>query len=471
MTAVPNHCPIDPQGAADTHPASSTGTTVLRVQGLGKEYKLYASPRERLRALVTGHSRHHSHWALQDVSFSLQRGQCIGVIGDNGAGKSSLLKLLAGTLQPSTGSIERVGRVTAILELGAGFHPDFSGRDNLYFGGSLIGIDHAEMVQLEPGIIEFCELGEALDRPVKTYSSGMAVRLAFALVTAVQPDVLIIDEALAVGDQHFQKKCIERIMAFRSNGCTILFCSHSPYHIRHLCDAALWLKGGRVAQLGATEPVLAAYDLYSRQRLSQEQQQEQKQAATAAPASAQTGQELADSGSVAAMDAGAPTFALDNSAQPPSPLAAGAASAGFSAAQDAGTARILSVDVKDLSAPEGERPGVLQSTDLVVTITVRGRGAECPHIGFMIEQSQGVGITSLATHEDGATPVRLPDGHWQSVLTFPDLPLHSGDYVISVYLFDETGMVVYEEWFQFLHFSFLFPKVLPGLVRLPHHWA
>ena len=420
-----------------TEKHGSTSHTVLKVQGLGKEYKLYASPRDRLKALVTGNARHRSHWALRDVSFELQRGQCIGVIGDNGAGKSSLLKLLAGTLQPSTGSIERVGRVTAILELGAGFHPDFSGRDNLYFGGSLIGIDHAEMVRLEPGIIEFCELGEALDRPVKTYSSGMAVRLAFALVTAVQPDVLIIDEALAVGDQHFQKKCIERIMAFRSNGCTILFCSHSPYHIRHLCDVALWLKGGQVAQFGATEPVLAAYDQHTRQR------QLDEQALSSSDIAISSGQ-----GAVTAP------------AEPEAPVAA----------IDAGSACILSVDVKDLGEAQGDRPAVLHSSDLVVTITVRGRGDERPNIGFMIEQSKGVGITSLATHEDGAVPVQLNDGSWRSVLSFPDLPLHSGDYVISAFLFDETGLAVYDEWFQFLHFSFIFPKPLPGLVRLPHHW-
>ncbi len=420
-----------------TEKHGSTSHTVLKVQGLGKEYKLYASPRDRLKALVTGNARHRSHWALRDVSFELQRGQCIGVIGDNGAGKSSLLKLLAGTLQPSTGSIERVGRVTAILELGAGFHPDFSGRDNLYFGGSLIGIDHAEMVRLEPGIIEFCELGEALDRPVKTYSSGMAVRLAFALVTAVQPDVLIIDEALAVGDQHFQKKCIERIMAFRSNGCTILFCSHSPYHIRHLCDVALWLKGGQVAQFGATEPVLAAYDQHTRQRQLDEQA-------------------LASSDIAISSGQGAVTAP----SEPEAPVAA----------IDAGSACILSVDVKDLGEAQGDRPPVLYSTDLVVTITARGRGNERPNIGFMIEQSKGVGITSLATHEDGAVPLKLDDGSWRSVLSFPDLPLHSGDYVISAFLFDETGLAVYDEWFQFLHFSFIFPKPLPGLVRLPHHW-
>ena len=413
------------------------GDTVLSVQGVGKEYKLYSSPRARLKALLTGRAAHRSHWALRGVSFDLRRGQCIGVIGDNGAGKSSLLKLLAGTLQPSMGSIERVGRVTAILELGAGFHPDFGGRDNLYFGGSLIGIDHAEMVRLESSIIEFCELGEALDRPVKTYSSGMAVRLAFALVTAVQPDVLIIDEALAVGDQHFQKKCIERIMAFRSNGCTILFCSHSPYHIRHLCDVALWLDGGQVAQFGATEPVLAAYDQHTRKRQSEEQ------ALACSGTRIVTGREI-----------------IPVSPEPDAPLSA----------IDAGSACILSVDVKELGEPQGDRPGVLHSSDLVVTITVRGRGNERPNIGFMIEQSKGVGITSLATHEDGAVPVQLEDGSWRSVLSFPELPLHTGDYVISAYLFDETGMAVYDEWFQFLHFSFIFPKPLPGLVRLPHRW-
>lgn len=407
---------------------------VLKVQGLCKEYRLYASPRDRFVALVTGRARHRSHWALRDVSFELRRGQCIGVVGDNGAGKSSLLKLLAGTLQPSMGTIERVGRVTAILELGAGFHPDFSGRDNLYFGGSLIGISNDEMARLEPEIIDFCGLGEALYRPVKTYSSGMAVRLAFALVTAVQPDVLIIDEALAVGDQHFQKKCVERITAFREKGCTILFCSHSPYHIRHLCDMALWLKDGQVELFGPTEPVLAAYDVHTRQRQAVEQGLEPH--ATQPNATSQDG-------------------------VPMSPLVA---------TVDFGSACILSVEVANLAEAQDGHPPTLQSEDLAVTITVRGRGAECPHIGFMIEQSQGVGITSLGTHEEGVYPRRVADGVWQTVLTFPDLPLHSGDYVISAYLFDATGLVVYDEWLHYLHLRFVAPKLMPGLVQLPHRW-
>ena len=409
------------------------GNTVLRVQGLGKEYRLYASPRERLKALFSSKARHRSHWALQDVSFELQRGQCIGVIGDNGAGKSSLLKLLAGTLQPSVGTLERVGRVTAILELGAGFHPDFSGRDNLYFGGSLIGISHDEMARLEPSIVEFSELGEALDRPVKTYSSGMTVRLAFALVTAVQPDLLIIDEALAVGDQHFQKKCVERIMAFKANGCTILFCSHSPYHIRHLCDVALWLEGGRVKEFGVTEPVLGAYEMHTRLRNAPAGQ---------GPGTCEAGQ--ADA----------------------SPSGAGASP--VSALEDTGSARIVSLTLDSLT---DDAPPLLESTDLVATIVVRGRGDEPPNIGFMIEQSKGSGITSLATHEEGVVPTRLADGRWRSVLTFADLPLHSGEYVVSAFLFDESGLVVYDQWLQYQHFRFISPTLMPGLVRLPHQWS
>ncbi|MFT4194567.1 ABC transporter ATP-binding protein, partial [Ottowia sp.] len=245
-------------------PVVHSAEVPLRLEGVGKEYRLYDSPRARLKALLTGRALHRSHWALRDVSLALRRGQCLGVVGSNGAGKSTLLKLITGTLQPSAGRLARHGRVTAILELGAGFHPDFTGRQNLYFGGSLIGIGHEEMARLEPQVLAFAEIGEAIDRPVKTYSSGMVVRLAFALVTAVEPDLLIIDEALAVGDQHFQKKCVERIQAFRDNGCTILFCSHSPYHVRQLCDAALWLDQGRVMALGETEPVLLAYETHSR---------------------------------------------------------------------------------------------------------------------------------------------------------------------------------------------------------------
>jgi lipopolysaccharide transport system ATP-binding protein len=409
------------------------GEAVLSVQGLGKEYRLYDSPRERFKALITGKPRHRSHWALRDVSFELGRGQCLGVIGDNGAGKSSLLKLLAGTVLPSTGTLHRNGRVTAILELGAGFHPDFTGRDNLYFAGSLIGIDAARMAELEEEVVAFSELGVAIDRAVKTYSSGMVVRLAFALVTAVEPDVLIVDEALAVGDQHFQKKCVERIEAFRRNGCTILFCSHSLYHVRQLCDRALWMDGGRVRALGSTDSVLAAYDVHVR---AQDRRSDDALAAAEIPA-----------------------------------VAGGAAAAALAAGEGDGRAAILALTVANLLPADSADPPLLESTDLAVTITVRTMGGEMPNIGIMLEQAHGVGITSEVTHAEGFVPVPSEDGLWRITLTFPALPLHSGEYVVSGYLFDSKGLVVYDEWLHHLNFRHVVPSLSPGLVRLPHIWS
>lgn len=391
----------------------------LKVEALGKSYRLYASPRARRRALLTGSGQHGLHWALADVSFELHKGQCLGVVGDNGAGKSTLLKLIAGTLRPTTGVVVRNGRLSAILELGAGFHPEFSGRDNLYFAGALIGIPERQMADLEEDIVDFSGLGEAIHRPVKTYSSGMAVRLAFSLVTAVPPEVLIIDEALAVGDQHFQKKCIERIESFRKRGCTILFCSHSQYHIRQLCDAAVWIDGGRMRAFGPTEAVLSAYESHVRAK-----------EAGALPQSAKAG------------------FAL------PMP--------------NARRAGITSVSIAGLST---DAPPVLQATDLCVTVSGFVNAEERPNFGVMLEQANGVGITSVTTHVDETHAHSTGPGQWTATVTFPDLPLHSGDYVVSAYLFDSEGIVVYDQWLHYLVFRWVYPARTPGLVRLPHRWS
>ncbi len=406
----------------------SEGAIVLKASGLGKEYRLYDSPRRRLAALLTGKASHRSQWALRGVSFELRKGQCLGVIGDNGAGKSTLLKLIAGTLKPSTGSLQQAGRVTAILELGAGFHPDFSGRDNLFFGGSLIGIGQAQMQKLQDSIIEFSELGDAIDRPVKTYSSGMVVRLAFALVTAIEPDVLIVDEALAVGDQHFQKKCVERIEAFRRNGCTILFCSHSLYHVRQLCDAALWLNGGTQQSWGPTERVLAAYESHVREQ----NRMDDTSSSGAAPG-------LPGPGA-------------------PAPAALGAERRGA----------IVSVDVAGLGAGQ---PPLLAGPDLRIELVARMADDEQPNLGVMLEQAHGVGITVAATHADGAAAVRGADGLWRATVTFPRLPLHSGEYVLSAYLADSQGLVIYDEWHHCTFFGWEYPSLVPGLVQLPHHWS
>ncbi len=405
---------------------------VLALTGIGKAYRVYASPRQRLKALLLGRGG-SQQWVLRDVSFTLEQGQCIGVVGDNGAGKSSLLKLIAGTLQPTEGVLRREGRVTAILELGAGFHPEFTGRENLFYGGQLIGLAEAEIARLADGIIAFSELGEAIDRPVKSYSSGMVVRLAFALVTAVPPQVLIIDEALAVGDQHFQKKCIERIESFRRAGCAILFCSHSMYHIRRLCDRALWLDQGAVRAIGATEAVVSAYEAHSR-----------------------------------AQDA------LLQPAPPPEPPAPAADDAPAPAAAPGrpvapARAEIVSFEVAHLN---DDPVPLLQHPDLVVTMRARVAGQECPNFGLMLVRSHdGLGITSVSTHADGARPVREADGLWRATLTFPDLPLHSGEYELSPYLFDSAGLVVYEERIGYFRFRVEYPTPMPGLVRLTRHWS
>lgn len=401
---------------------------VIRVENLGKAYRLHSTPRSRLWTLLTGRDAGTQHWALRRVDFSLARGQCLGLVGSNGAGKSTLLKLLAGSLQPTTGRVHVAGRLTAILELGAGFHPEFTGLENLYFGGSLIGMGTEDINRLLPSITEFSELGSALDRPVKTYSSGMLVRLAFALVTAVEPDVLIIDEALAVGDQHFQKKCIDRINQFRKNGCTILFCSHSMYHVRHLCDVAVWIDKGESRALGPSEEVLAQYEAHVRAMEPQ------------VSGSNETTKAL--------LPNDAPALAVS--------------------LPEGKRAELVSFMAHGLS--EGEMP-LLTTPDLVVSVVARVQGAEVPNFGVMLEQANGRGITAVTTHTDGVRPYRNADGLWEATVTFTDLPLFSGEYVLSAYLFDGSGLVVYEEWLKSIYFRVVYPSTVPGLVRLPHHWG
>ncbi len=185
------------------------------VENINKDFKIYTRPQDRLAEILLRRPRHKLYHVLRDISFAVPDGKSIGIIGDNGAGKSTLLKLLVGTLQPTSGSIQTHGQVAALLELGAGFHPEFTGRRNIYLNASLLGVPDDDIAELERGIIEFSELGDFIDRPVKTYSSGMYVRLAFSIATMVRPDILVIDEALSVGDLAFQKKCVQRMNEFR----------------------------------------------------------------------------------------------------------------------------------------------------------------------------------------------------------------------------------------------------------------
>jgi lipopolysaccharide transport system ATP-binding protein len=234
----------------------------ISVRNLGKAYKRYPNRWSRLIEWMTpfGKPRHQLNWVLQNVNFDIKAGEAIGIIGTNGAGKSTLLKMIAGTSHPNSGEIEITGRVAALLELGMGFHPDFTGRQNVFMAGQLLGYGVDEISRLMSKIEAFAEIGEYIDQPVRFYSSGMQMRLAFSVATAHRPDILIVDEALSVGDAYFQHKCFDRIREFREQGSTLLIVSHDKMAIQSICDRAILLNGGGVALEGKPEVVMDYYN-------------------------------------------------------------------------------------------------------------------------------------------------------------------------------------------------------------------
>jgi lipopolysaccharide transport system ATP-binding protein len=234
----------------------------ITVSNLGKAYKQYPNRWSRLLEWITpgNTKRHQLKWVLQGINFSVNSGEAVGIVGINGAGKSTLLKLITGTTQPTTGSVKMTGRVAAMLELGMGFHPEFTGRQNAFMAGQLLGISSAEIFQLMPDIEAFAEIGDYIDQPVRVYSSGMQMRLAFSVATATRPDVLIVDEALSVGDAYFQHKSFERISEFRKLGTTLLIVSHDRMAIQSICDSAILLDRGHLAKQAAPEEVMDFYN-------------------------------------------------------------------------------------------------------------------------------------------------------------------------------------------------------------------
>jgi lipopolysaccharide transport system ATP-binding protein len=235
--------------------------SAVRFENVSKSYPIYDAPGDRLKELITFNRRefHRNFWALHHVSFEVRRGETFCVIGENGSGKSTLLQLVARILQPSSGTVTVEGRVSALLELGAGFNPEFTGRDNVYLNGAILGLSKRELDACYRSIEEFAEIGDFINRPVKTYSSGMVVRLAFAVAINVDPEILIVDEALAVGDLYFRQRCMRKVHELRARGVTILFVSHATADVKALGDRALWLDRGRVVELGATDRVVSKY--------------------------------------------------------------------------------------------------------------------------------------------------------------------------------------------------------------------
>ncbi len=398
-------------------------TVALAALDLGKVYRRYARPIDSLLEMILRRPRYTPFHALSGVSLQLDYGETLGVIGDNGAGKSTLLKILAGTIQPSTGTLETYGRVAAILELGAGFHPEFSGLENLYLGCGLMGLDEAEIQERIPQIIEFSELEDFIGQPLKTYSSGMYVRLAFSLVTSVDPDILIIDEALAVGDAHFQKKCMDRMAEFRERGKALLFCSHSLYQVRQLCDRALWVDHGRVRLMGPVDEVADAYQDHVRRQ-----------------------------------DTAHPSTPMEASNPP--------------AVEKEKKAWIVAAELVDSHSEEDGLP--IYSTHARLRLKVVAEyGRLDPrdvHVGVVIRRNDGIDCFGVSTLMDEVPLIELNGGRLGIVYEVTDLCLMSGEYGCDIYLLDATGIHIYDCWSAHPRFRVRQTGKEVGLCWMDHRW-
>ncbi|MBV7428762.1 MULTISPECIES: ABC transporter ATP-binding protein [unclassified Acidovorax] len=401
----------------------------IRFEGIEKTYMVYGRPQDRLWEWVTRRQRHRVHVALTGVDFEVQAGETFGLIGENGAGKSTLLKIAAGTIRPTHGQVSQEGRVAALLELGAGFHPEESGYDNIRFMAALHGLEGGAMEDFIIRATAFSELtGETLERPVKTYSSGMFMRLAFAAATAIDPDVLIVDEALSVGDLHFQKKSLNRILELRERGATVLFCSHNLYQVRSLCQRAAWIHGGRIQAIGATEGVVTAYEAHERRRYAH--------------------------------------LRTDAVADAPPNAASPAPAVGIT------TAPLVKITHLITETSDGTNPAQVDSfQDLTVEIQVESYCDAKFHIGFSIVRPDKDNVFGTSTQFHNPPRPLCGAGTHRLRVRFPRLPLLSGEYLWNVYTLDDTGLQVLDMAELIQPFTVLNQKNREvGLVWLDHEW-
>lgn len=405
---------------------------VISARGLSKRFSLYDRPSDRLKQLLWGSRRQYGRafWALQDVDFDIHQGEVVGVVGRNGAGKSTLLQLVCGTLTPTSGSLTVRGRVAALLELGAGFNPDFSGLENVYMNAAILGLARAEVDDRLDAILAFADIGAFIHQPVKTYSSGMYVRLAFAVATSVEPDILVVDEALSVGDGAFARKSFDRIMALKEQGATILFCSHSMYHVQALCSRALWLEGGRIRMWGPAAKVTVAYETAL---------------VMDSPTTVPSNDSLASPGVEAA--------------EAPERMA------------PAGTA-VLTKAVFRADGVAGTELAIHScETDLEIELHfVSDPALPCPSVAIGIAHANGTVVASAGTANDGLELTRNSRGAGKAILTMPRLALLKGDYSVSVILACERGLHVYEVVERAAMLRVVQTGLEQGLVSLAHRW-
>lgn len=387
---------------------------LIEVRGLGKAYPKVHRNADRLRSLVrlVLNIRDRDRVSvLHDIDLDVVRGESLGLIGENGAGKSTLLKLITGVLTPTSGSVVVNGSIGALLELGAGFHPEYSGRDNIAMAAALFGLDGAKLRERIPDIIAFADIGDYIDEPVKHYSSGMVVRLGFAVVASLKPDLLITDEVLAVGDESFQKKCVRWIEDYLAAGGTLILVSHSMYHVQKLCRHACWLRAGEIAMYGDVFDVTQAYLAYHERK------------SAAAPERS----EIARSG-------------LEFS--------------------------VLGVE---LNGVDTEQPLVLDyGAELRIAVTMRSRDGRVPCLAVGIVRADGTAVYGVSSDMDGHAPQRSGPGEYRGEIEFPELSLLPGSYTVRVHPMDSEGVRLFDTVERSLVVRGASREF--GLVRLAHHW-
>ena len=406
----------------------------IEARDLGKSYSLYERSGDRLKQLLWGRWRRtgkpyfRDFWALKGVNFAIRPGEVVGIVGRNGAGKSTLLQMVCGTLAPTTGDLKVKGRVAALLELGAGFNPDFTGLENIYMNAAILGLSQAQVDARLEGILAFADIGDFISQPVKTYSSGMYMRLAFAVATSVEPDILVIDEALSVGDGAFARKSFDRIMGLKDAGKTILFCSHSMYQVEALCSRALWIEGGTLRMMGSAADVTSAYQT-----------------------------------SLNASMAASPALYAKT--------AESAASAAPDASAAAGTGRIDRIFATANGLSGRELDVVSGETDLEITIEFSIDPAlPPPSVAFGFSDANVLTVASALSANDGISLKPDAYGHGRAVVLFPKLPLLKGRYTITGFLLCENGLHPYDQMERCMALNVTQRGLEQGLVTLPHEW-
>jgi len=384
----------------------------VEFQGVSKSYAIYDAPGDRLKELLSLNrlKRHQDFWALHDVSFEVKRGETFCIVGENGSGKSTLLQMVAGILHPTSGTVGIYGRVSALLELGAGFNPEFSGRDNVYLNGSILGLTTRQIDQRYKDIAAFAEIGNFIDQPVKTYSSGMVVRLAFAVAINVDPEILLVDEALAVGDIYFRQRCMRKVHELRQRGITILFVSHAVSDVKAIGDRVLWLDHGRMIDVGEPDRVVSKY--------------------------------------LAAMTEKDSTYLLLKSATDPPPRRGGLMTApeivetipNIDHRFGDGRAAIMGIAVLD---EQGRTLPILEpGSRILVRISVRATAdVALPIVGFMLRNQLGMDFSGTNTAREGYELAPLQTGDVTTVDFYLDLPeLYPAAFSFSPAIADGTLM-------------------------------